>query len=144
MRKSPMSAEAKPIPGTASTAATETGGKLTAKPPASPRRTAQYTLDYVLAELKTISEHLGRFPSLEEYRQLGHGGSSGVVRWCGMRNLAKRLGMECHKGRRGPTIRAAHRYDCFNKKLCIRTPPTKVDHPQKYCTPCKHARGWYD
>jgi hypothetical protein len=103
----------------------------------------QYSLAFVVAELSTIAETLGHFPSRDEYRELGVGSCSAVVRMVGLRNLAKQLGMTAKTGGGRPKKRDPNTFECFNRVDCVESPPNRVDGKQKYCEPCKQSRGWY-
>ena len=129
----------KPTPGNVSSADSTTSARRI-HPRAGNER---YSLAFVVAELSTLVEQLGRFPSRDEYIQLGKGARSAVVRMVGLRNLAKQLGLHARTGHGSPKKRDLSLFTCFNKEDCVASPPNKVDGKQKYCIPCKHSRGWF-
>ena len=129
----------KPIHGNVSTADFMTSTRKT-RPHAGRE---QYSLAFVVAELSTLAERLGHFPSRDEYRELGVGSGSAIVRMVGLRNLAKQLGLKAKTGGGRPKKRDPLGFFCFNGFDCVDNPANPVDGKQKYCEPCKQSRGWY-
>jgi hypothetical protein len=129
----------KPTPGNVSSADSMTSARRI-RPRVGNER---YSLAFVVAELSTLVEHLGHFPSRDEYILLGKGARSAVVRMVGLRNLAKRLGMKAKTGHGSTKKRDPSLFTCFNKEDCIASPPNRVDGKQRYCLECKKDRGWF-